>query len=46
MITNVVVIPAEAGIQEITVRQLHRHRFRRGEQVSQFVGGTAPAAHC
>jgi p-cumate 2,3-dioxygenase subunit beta len=39
MITNVVVIPAEAGIQEITVHaNFTVHRFRRGEQVSQFVG--------
>jgi p-cumate 2,3-dioxygenase beta subunit len=44
MITNVVVIPAEAGIQpstqgEFTVHaNFTVHRFRRDEQVSQFVG--------
>src|ERR1700682_71820 len=44
MITNVAVIPAKAGIQspldeEITVHaNFTVHRFRRGEQVSQFVG--------
>ena len=41
MITNVVVIPAEAGIPsaEIAVHaNFTVHRFRRGEQVSQFVG--------
>ena len=39
MIANVVVIPAEAGIQELTVHaNFTVHRFRRGERVSQFVG--------
>ena len=44
MITNVIVIPAKAGIQpgrddEITVHaNFTVHRFRRGERVSQFVG--------
>ena len=44
MITNIVVVPAKAGIQsdvdaEITVHaNFTVHRFRRGEQVSQFVG--------
>jgi p-cumate 2,3-dioxygenase subunit beta len=44
MITNVVVTPAKAGIPsdvdgEITVHaNFTVHRFRRGEQVSQFVG--------
>ena len=41
MITNVFVFPAKAGIQssEINVHaNFTVHRFRRGEQVSQFVG--------
>lgn len=42
MITNVIVIPATAGIQsqhEVEVlANFTVHRFRRGEQVSQFVG--------